>query len=345
MTTTTPIVSCRSLEKVYTGLGGSGRGRRAVVPAVDGVDLDIAPGETVGLIGESGSGKSTLGRTLLRLDEPTGGSVTFEGQDITRLRGRGLRQVRRHMAVVFQNPYSSVNRRWRIEDVVAEPLVAYGLGSRTERRARVSELLGRVGLPTSMLERFPHELSGGQLQRVVIARALAASPRFVLADEPTASLDVSVRAQIANLLRDLQDESPMAMLVVSHDLRTVGYLADRLIVMFKGRIVEMAPSGSLQREALHPYSVELIRALPEFEAAARPAAASVDGSTDIAHSADAGCRYRSRCPLATARCATETPLLEEKRPGRWVACHVVEPAGVDPRAHHVATLEGTASSC
>lgn len=297
------------------------RGHR-VVQAVENVNLEILRGEVVGLIGESGSGKSTLGRSLLRLHQLTAGNIIFDGDNITHLRGEPLRHLRRRMTLVFQNPYAAVNRRRRVRDVVAQPLVAHGIGSAGEQSGRVRDLLEAVGVE-ALAERYPHELSGGQLQRVVIARALATDPDFIVADEPTASLDVSVRAQVVNVLSDLRAERSIALLFISHDLRTVSHVANRIAVMYLGKILEVGPAREITREPKHPYTTSLIGSLPQLHGS-RDTGRNM-AQDEIPNSAEPppGCRYHPRCPFAVERCRIEQPKLERKAQGRLVACHLV----------------------
>jgi oligopeptide/dipeptide ABC transporter ATP-binding protein len=298
-------------------------GPRRVVHALDEVDLAIERGEAVGLIGESGSGKTTLGRTILQLYPPTGGHIYFEGVDVTGARGSSLRSLRRRMQMVFQNPYSSVNRRKHIGDIIQEPLSVHGIGTARSRTQRSRELLELVGLPVAFESRYPHEVSGGQLQRVGIARALALEPDFVVGDEPTASLDVSIRAQVINLLADLRTRLGLTLLFISHDLSIVSYLCERVAVMYLGKIVESGPRAEVEREPLHPYTRALLSAIPRPDPRARRLQSAPLGEIPSAVSRPSGCHYHPRCPLAMPRCAAQYPPLELKAPGRWVACHAV----------------------
>ncbi|MBV9601990.1 MAG: ABC transporter ATP-binding protein [Chloroflexi bacterium] len=300
-------------------------GPKHVVHALDEVDLAIDRGEAVGLIGESGSGKTTLGRTILQLYPPTGGRIFFEGADVTDARGSALRNLRRRMQMVFQNPYSAVNRRKRIADIIQEPLRVHGIGNAGSRIQRSRELLDLVGLPVAFESRYPHEVSGGQLQRVGIARALALEPDFVIADEPTASLDVSIRAQVINLLADLRTRLGLTLLFISHDLSIVSYLCERVAVMYLGKIVEVGPKAELEREPLHPYTRALLSAIPRPDPRARRLQSAPLGEIPSAVHRPSGCHYHPRCPLAMPQCATRYPPLELKAPGRWVACHAVSP--------------------
>jgi oligopeptide transport system ATP-binding protein len=299
--------------------------RQAAIQAVSDVDLQIATGETVGLIGESGSGKSTLARVMLRLVPPTAGSVRFDGTDLLALRPAQLRRIRARMGVVLQNPYGAVNRRRPVRAIVAEPLLAHRVGTKRERASRVQAALEMAGLPSGFADRFPAELSGGQLQRVGIARALVLSPQFVVADEPTASLDVSIRAQIINLFADLKAQLGLAMLFISHDLGTVSYLADRVAVMYLGRIVESASAAALERSPLHPYTQALIASIPRPDPDQR-SAVPPRGQIPSPLSPPPGCPYHPRCPLAMSVCRLRRPPLEEKASGHLAACHAVPAA-------------------
>jgi oligopeptide transport system ATP-binding protein len=295
--------------------------RRGVVRAVDGVTFAIAPGETLGLVGESGCGKSTVGRTVLRLTRPSSGRVRLLGQDITDLPERRVRRLRRNMQMVFQDPYSSLNPRQTAGEIVAEVLATHGLARGAERWEQVAALLARVGLRPGQIDDLPHQFSGGQRQRIAIARALAASPALIVADEPVSALDVSIQAQVINLLMDLQAERGMAYLFIAHDLAVVQHISDRVAVMYQGRIVELSPTAKLFAEPLHPYTQALREAVPIPDPARRRAARPVlEGEPPSPLAPPPGCAFHTRCPRAMERCRAETPVLEEKAPGRWVAC-------------------------
>jgi oligopeptide/dipeptide ABC transporter ATP-binding protein len=317
-----PVIQATNLTKVYRIGNALRRSQRQTLTAIDRVNLDVRSSETVGLIGESGSGKSTLGRALLRLLPVDSGRVCFQGQDITSLQGEDLRQLRRRMNLIFQNPHSAVDARQHVEAIVREPLDAFRVGTSVERRRRVADLLDMVGLSAGSSQRYPNEMSGGQLQRVVIARALATQPDFLVADEPTASLDMSIRAQITNLMLDLKDRFNLSMLFISHDLRTISHVSDQIAVMYLGRVVERGPARLIERAPLHPYTINLIDALPRLgEQPDTSAVARLNLSS--APVRGAGCRYADRCLAATDVCRSEDPELEEKTPGHWVACHHV----------------------
>lgn len=328
----TPLVSVRDLRTHFPvggGLLNRLRGQRRVVYAVDGVSIDIMPRQTLAVIGESGSGKSTMGRTILRLIEPTAGTIHFDGKDITALSGEELRRERRRMQMIFQNPYSSVNRRYRLVDIITEPLRVHGIGDARFRQERAAELLERVGLNADFLHRYPHEVSGGQLQRVGIARALATEPTFLVADEPTASLDVSVRAQVMNLLADLKAELGLTLMFISHDLAVVSYIADYIAVMYLGRIVEVGTKEALESAPQHPYTRALFAAAPKPDPRQRRTGAAPLGEVPSAINRPSGCHYHPRCPLATDICRTEYPVLEWKTSRQQAACHAV-PAVTPP---------------
>ena len=296
---------------------------RGVIRAVEDVDLEVAVGECVGLVGESGSGKSTLGRLLMRLLEPTAGSLSFGGDDLLALTGKALRRRRRDFQIVFQDPYRSLNPRMRVGSIVGEPLVIHGLANGDGLRERVSELLDLVGLDPGISSRFPHEFSGGQRQRVGIARALASGPRFVVADEPVSALDVSVQAQIINLLARLRGELGLALLFIAHDLAVVEHLADRVVVMYLGRVVESGPRRAIFHTPLHPYTTGLLAAAPTPlpDSDRERSAPLMKGEPPSAVDPPTGCPFHPRCPVAEVRCRSDRPQLDEVLDGHRVACH------------------------
>ncbi|TDC47903.1 ABC transporter ATP-binding protein [Jiangella ureilytica] len=308
-------------------------GRRSVLRAVDGVDLELAAGETFGLVGESGSGKSTLGKVLLRLQTPTAGTVEFEGRDISRAGGRELRAVHRRLRMVFQDPYSSLDPRMSIGDIVAEPLRLHRVARGRDLEARVTGLFDQCGLAAAWRHRYPHELSGGQRQRVGIARALSLRPSVLIADEPVSALDVSVQAGILNLLKDLQADLGFTCLFISHDLSVVEFMCDRIAVMYLGRIVEVAKASELFALPRHPYTQALLSADPPLhaDAAATPRVV-LSGDMPSALDPPPGCRFHTRCPVAEAVCRTEDPaLVPRAADGHPVACHLVLADGSGPR--------------
>ena len=325
MTDAPPLLETRDLRvwfEIRRGLFAA----RATVKAVDGVSLTVGAGETVGLVGESGCGKSTLGRAVLRLVDPTAGAVVFDGLDITSMSQARLRPLRRRMQMIFQDPYASLNPRMRVKEIVGEALDIHGLAaSASERDARVEALLKRVGLRPDQASRYPHEFSGGQRQRVGIARALAVEPRFIVCDEPISALDVSIQAQIVNLLRDLQDELGLAYLFVAHDLRVVEYVSRRVAVMYLGRVVELAPAGALYDDPKHPYTKALLSAAPTPDPEKKRARIVLQGDVPSPIDPPKGCSFHPRCPIAErGRCDVEAPLIRELRPGHRVACHLAE---------------------
>jgi oligopeptide/dipeptide ABC transporter ATP-binding protein len=306
------MLELRQLVKQFPG---------AATPAVDRVTLHVEPGETLGLVGESGSGKTTLGRCALLLEEPTSGEVLLEGRDLRRLSREELRRTRRHMQIVFQDPVGSLNPRMTVERILSEPFDIHENLSRTETADRVRELLAGVGLPVDATSRYPHEFSGGQRQRIGIARALALRPKFIVADEPVSALDVSVGAQIVNLLADLQQQFGLTYLFISHGLPLVRVISTRVAVMYLGRIVEIGPTGALFDRPAHPYTLLLRESTPRIA----PSTVAPKVFPHAQTSANlSGCRFRNRCPLAAARCAEEVPELREIEPGHFAACHFAE---------------------
>lgn len=315
------LVRVQGLTKHFpVRVGFSGRAR---VHAVDGVDLEIQPGETFGLVGESGSGKSTLGRCILRLIDPSSGHVWFDGQDLTSLRGERLRKTRLRMQIVFQNPVASLDPRMSVAQTIAEPIRVHLGASPAEARERVLELLRRVGLHSEVAEKYPHELSGGQCQRIAVARALTLQPRFIVLDEPTSSLDVSVQAQIVNLLKELQAELGLTYLFITHDLALVSYLADRVGVMYLGRLMEVGGAVEVLEHGQHPYTRALRNAVPRPDPEHPTVHVPLKGEIPSALEPPSGCRFRTRCPWARERCAVEEPALRHVG-ATWVACHFVE---------------------
>jgi oligopeptide/dipeptide ABC transporter ATP-binding protein len=328
-----PLVSAVNLTKHYAITGGAFlRRQTAAVRAVDGVDLDIMPGETLGLVGESGCGKSTLGRVLIRLIEPTGGTIAFDGADITALNAKAMRPKRRAMQIIFQDPYGALNPRMSVEDIIMEPLVIHGAKADAATRARVADMLRLVGLPQRAAKSFPHEFSGGQRQRIGIARALALKPRFVVCDEPVSALDVSVQAQIVNLLQDLQGELGLTYLFIAHDLSVVKHISDRVAVMYLGKIVEIADKRTIYAAPQHPYTQALIAAVPVLrpQDRGRGRRARLAGDIPSALNPPAGCRFHTRCPFVMDVCRSQEPMLRATAEGHQVACHLTGSGGAQP---------------
>ena len=316
-----PVIEVAGLEKHFPVRKGFLRRTAGSVRAVDGVSFRIARGETLGLVGESGCGKSTLARAVLRLIEPSAGRITVEGRDVTTLGKRALRPYRRQMQMIFQDPFASLNPRMPVGDIVAEPLRVHGIGTARERVARVAALFAQVGLSRAEMRRFPHEFSGGQRQRISIARALALDPSLIVADEPVSALDVSIQAQVINLMMDLQREKRLAYLFIAHDLAVVEHISHRVGVMYLGKIVEYAEKTRLFRRPLHPYTEALLAAVPVPDPDAKRTTRIVQGDVPSPINPPAGCAFHPRCPYAMARCKEEPPRLQAIEPDHWVACH------------------------
>ena len=321
-----PLVRAVRLQKWFQAQSHGLIRKRAKFCAVDGVDLQIFKSETLGLVGESGCGKSTLGRLLLRLDQPTGGRLYFDGQDITDLSSRRLRSVRRHMQVVFQDPYSSLNPRMTVQATLCEALSVHALSAgKSEMQDRIAELLDRVGLRPEYMRRYPHEFSGGQRQRIGIARAVAVRPKFIVADEPVSALDVSIQAQIVNLLQDLQADLGLSFLFISHDLHVVEHLSRRVTVMYLGRIVEISTTEQIYGQPLHPYTKALLGAAPVPDPLSKKRRLILQGDVPSPFDPPSGCAFHQRCPIAQeGLCDRKIPQLRTVRAGHEVACHLAE---------------------
>ena len=323
MSETTPLLSVRGVKKHFPIKGGLLGREVDRVHAVDGVSFDIAAGETLGLVGESGCGKSTTGRCIMRLIEPSSGEIWFQGRDVTRLEGEGLRAMRRDMQIIFQDPYASLNPRHTVGTIISEALIIHGLAkNRADMQARVVHLLETVGLRADHMRRYPHEFSGGQRQRIGIARALAVEPKLIVCDEPVSALDVSVQAQVINLLEDLQEKFSLTYLFIAHDLSVVEHISDRVAVMYLGRIVEVASARALYDNPKHPYTEALLSAAPIPDPKVKRRRIVLQGDVPNPVRPPPGCHFHTRCPLAEARCRTEVPALEASEDGHLVACHL-----------------------
>jgi oligopeptide transport system ATP-binding protein len=327
MNASRPLVTVENLKKHFPILRGIVIQRKVgAVRAVDGISFSIAHGETLGLVGESGCGKTTAGRTLLGLYPATDGRVDIDGQDMRSARGKALLAVRRKAQIIFQDPYASLNPRWTVNAIVSEPMrVHHLMDTDAERTERVKELMGLVGLSSRLINRFPHEFSGGQRQRIGIARALSSEPQFIVCDEPISALDVSIQAQVVNLLEDLQDRLGLTYLFIAHDLSMVRHICDRVAVMYLGVIVEMAERNELYEHPLHPYTTALLSAVPVPDPKKDRARRRIILTGDVPSPINppSGCRFHPRCPLADAYCSQVVPEWRQAAPGHWVACHKV----------------------
>lgn len=318
-----PILRVRDLTKYFPVRGGFFSGKPLRVHAVDGVSFDVNRGETLGIVGESGSGKSTTGRTILRLIEPTSGEVRFEGKDVVRLRREALRNLRREMQIIFQDPFASLDPRMNVGSIVGEGIEIHGLArSRADRDEQIAHLLEVVGLRAEHMRRYAHQFSGGQRQRIGIARALAVKPKLIVADEPVSALDVSIQAQVINLLEELQEKFNLTYLFIAHDLSIVEHISTRVAVMYLGKIVEIAPAQKLYANPRHPYSEALLAAAPVPDPARKRIATLLQGDIPSAITPPSGCRFHTRCPVRVASCSRNEQVLKEISSGHWVACQV-----------------------
>jgi oligopeptide/dipeptide ABC transporter ATP-binding protein len=317
-----PVLEVNALSKHFPVRKGLLRRTVGHVYAVDDVSFTIGAGETLGLVGESGCGKTTVGRVILRLIEPTAGTILLDGRDVTRLGKLDMRPFRREMQIIFQDPFSSLNPRKRAGDIVGEPLKVHGVLAKGARRERVAALFERVGLRRAQMDNFPHQFSGGQRQRIGVARALALNPKLIIGDEPVSALDVSIQAQVINLLMDLQRDLKLSYLFISHNLAVVEHISHRIAVMYLGRIVEYTDKTTLFTRPLHPYTEALLAAVPVPDPAIKRTKLVVQGDVPSPLNPPPGCRFHTRCPYAEARCKVDVPLLREVEPGHHVACHL-----------------------
>lgn len=318
------LLETKNLSKYFTGKKGLLNRQPAQVKAVDHVSLTVNKGETLGLVGESGCGKSTLGRTILRLIPATEGQVLYNGEDILTYDKKKMWEMRRKLQIIFQDPYSSLNPRMTVYDLISAPLEVYKVGTKEERREMVEEILQEVGLDKQYLNRFPHEFSGGQRQRIGIARALILNPEFVVCDEAVSALDVSVRAQVLNLMRNMQQKKNLTYLFISHDLSVVRHISDRIAVMYLGSVAEVAEKAQLYSNPMHPYTKALLSAIPLPDVKKKRQRIILQGDVPSAYNPPSGCKFHTRCPYATDRCKQEIPVLRQMEKGHQVACHRAE---------------------
>jgi oligopeptide transport system ATP-binding protein len=315
------LVVVNNLTKRFPIKGGILGREVAAVKAIQGVSFTIKRGETLGLVGESGCGKSTLGRAILRLIEPSSGEVYFDGQDVLKFNADELRRIRRKMQIIFQDPYASLNPRMTVGSIISEPIRIHGLAKGAEINKRVSKLLDLCGLRAEAINRYPHEFSGGQRQRICIARALAVEPEFIVCDEPVSALDVSIQAQIVNLLQDLQKELKLTYLFIAHDLKVVEHISNRVAVMYLGKIAELASGDDMYRDPKHPYTKALFSAIPVANPKGKKQRIILQGDVPSPINVPPGCPFHPRCPMMRPNCKVDVPQLEEKAPGHWASCH------------------------
>jgi oligopeptide transport system ATP-binding protein len=328
--TNKPLLETKDIVKHYPITGGVFLRQIASVKAVDGVTLNILPGETLGLVGESGCGKSTLGRLILRLEEPTSGDILFQGESILGYEPKQMRALRQEMQIIFQDPFSSLNPRKNVSHIVGEPLYIHGMTNRHERENRVLELLEVVGLKREHMRRYPHQFSGGQRQRIGVARALALNPKLIICDEAVSALDVSIRGQVINLLQDLQEEFGLTYLFISHDLSVVEHISDRVAVMYLGKLAEVADSETLYKIPLHPYTQALLAAAPVPDPKRKRKRIVLYGDVPSPIDPPPGCRFHTRCPVAKELCKQQEPPLREVKPNHLAACHFVDSLEINP---------------